>query len=133
MAGKHVIAKAGDLTPGQRLLVNIDNIPIGVFNIHGEYYALINRCSHQGGPLCRGQLVGLIMPSEPGEYKWTRHGEILRCPWHAWEFDVKTGKAIVDPNKQRVRTYPVTVEPYVPPDVPTYPVTVESGYLVVHV
>jgi 3-phenylpropionate/trans-cinnamate dioxygenase ferredoxin subunit len=133
VAERYVVGKAGDLPPGERKIVTINGLSLGVFNIHGEYYALINRCSHQGGPLCLGDLVGLILPSEPGEYRWSRPGEILRCPWHAWEFDVKTGKAVVDPQKQRVKTYEVTVEPYVPPDVPTYPVTVESGWLVVHV
>lgn len=129
---RHVVGRAADLLPGQRLLVTLNGITVGVFNIHGEYYALINRCSHQGGPLCQGLLVGLIESSGPGEYSVTRHGEILRCPWHAWEFDVRTGRAVVDPHKVRVKTYEVTVEPYVPPDVETYPVTVESGALVVH-
>lgn len=132
---RYVVGRAADLLPGQRLLVTLNGTTVGVFNIHGEYYALINRCSHQGGPLCQGALVGLIESSGPGEYSVARHGEILRCPWHAWEFDVKTGKAVVDPHKVRVKTYEVTVEPvepYVPPDVETYPVTVESGALVVH-
>lgn len=129
---RFVVGKAADLPPGQRMLVTVKGVPIGVFNIHGGYHALINRCSHQGGPLCRGELVGLAHSSGPGEYAWVRSGEILRCPWHAWEFDVKTGKAIADPQNVRVKTYEVTVEPYVPPDVETFPVTVESGWLVVH-
>ncbi|HET8680069.1 MAG TPA: Rieske 2Fe-2S domain-containing protein, partial [bacterium] len=104
---RHVVGRAADLLPGQRLLVSLDGIAIGIFNIGGEYHALINRCSHQGGPLCHGVLVGLIQSSGPGEYSVSRHGEILRCPWHAWEFDVKTGRAIVDPHKVRVKTYEV--------------------------
>jgi 3-phenylpropionate/trans-cinnamate dioxygenase ferredoxin subunit len=129
---RHFVAKAADLAPGQRLLVTLDGRTIGVFNVNGEYYALLNRCSHQGGPLCLGSLVGLAESSGPGEYRWARQGEIIRCPWHAWEFEIRTGRAIVDPHKVRVKTYPVTVEPYVPPNVETYPVTVESGWLVVH-
>jgi 3-phenylpropionate/trans-cinnamate dioxygenase ferredoxin subunit len=76
--------------------------------------------------------VGIARSSGPGDYGWARAGEILRCPWHAWEFDIKTGKAVVDPQKVRVKTYEVSVEPYVPPDVETFDVTVESGWLVVH-
>lgn len=132
---RFVVGKAADLPPGQRMLVTLKGIGIGVFNVYGEYYALINRCSHQGGPLCRGELVGLARSSGPGDYAWDRAGEILRCPWHAWEFDIKTGKAVVDPQKVRVKTYEVSVEPfetYVPPDVETFEVTVESGWLVVH-
>jgi nitrite reductase/ring-hydroxylating ferredoxin subunit len=130
---RHVVGKASELTPGQRLLVTLGGRSIGVFNVNGAYHALLNRCSHQGGPLCLGAVVGLAESPTPGEYRMTRQGEILRCPWHAWEFDISTGRAIVDPDKVRVKSYQVTVEPYVPPDVETYPVTVESGWLVVHV
>jgi 3-phenylpropionate/trans-cinnamate dioxygenase ferredoxin subunit len=50
------------------------------------------------------------MARVPGEYTYTRRGEILRCPWHGWEFDVKTGQSWFDPVQTRVRAYPVTVE-----------------------
>jgi 3-phenylpropionate/trans-cinnamate dioxygenase ferredoxin subunit len=118
------------------MLVALRGISIGVFNVHGEYYALHNRCAHQGGPLCLGEIVGLPVSTVPGEVVWTRDGEILRCPWHRWEFDIKTGKALVDPSKVRVRRYEVTVEldrAVEPPRVETFPVTVEAGWLVVHV
>lgn len=136
----HVIARAAELPPGERRIVTLRGISIGVFNVHGEYYALHNRCAHQGGPVCLGDLVGLATSPAPGQYEWTREGEILRCPWHRWEFDIKTGLAIVDPTKVRVKSYQVTVEsveekvrPPDPPRLETYPVTVESGWLVVHI
>jgi 3-phenylpropionate/trans-cinnamate dioxygenase ferredoxin subunit len=134
MAG-HIVGRAEDLPRGQRLLVSLGGLSIGVFNVHGEYYALLNRCAHQAGPLCLGEIVGLPVSTVPGECTWTRDGEILRCPWHRWEFDIKTGMALVDPSKVRVRAYEVTVEPGgpEPPRVETFPVTVESGWLVVHV
>jgi len=132
----HVIGKAADLLPGERQLVTIGALSIGVFNVKGEYYALLNRCAHQGGPLCLGDITGAGVADMPGEVTWTREGEILRCPWHRWEFDIKTGLALIDPAKVRVKSYEVTVEAQMPPDfprVPVYPVTVESGWLVVHV
>jgi len=136
----HVIARAAELPPGERRIVTLRGISIGVFNVRGEYYALHNRCAHQGGPVCLGDIVGLAISPAPGQYEWTREGEILRCPWHRWEFDIKTGLAIVDPTKVRVKSYQVTVEsveekvrPPDPPRLETYPVTVESGWLVVHV
>jgi 3-phenylpropionate/trans-cinnamate dioxygenase ferredoxin subunit len=130
---RHVVGRAAELLPGNRLLVTLRGRSVGVFNVHGAYYALLNRCSHQGGPLCKGQLVGVAESSGPGDYQMARMGEIVRCPWHAWEFEISSGRAIVDPHKVRVKTYPVTIEPYVPPDVETYPVSVEEGWLVVHV
>jgi 3-phenylpropionate/trans-cinnamate dioxygenase ferredoxin subunit len=56
-------------------------------------------------------LSGLIEAARPGEYHYSRPDEILRCPWHGWEFDIKTGQSWVDPAKTRVRRYPVSVEP----------------------
>ena len=68
---------------------------------------------------------------ETGEEQ-TREGEILRCPWHGWEFDITTGRSIVNSHRTRVKTYEVTVEPE-DEGVDTYPVTVEDGVLVLHV
>jgi 3-phenylpropionate/trans-cinnamate dioxygenase ferredoxin subunit len=76
----------------------------------------------------------MTLPSPPGEYVWARDGEILRCPWHGWEFDITTGRSIFNPHRTRVRAYEVTVEPD-PADesVETYPVTVENDLVVLHV
>ena len=72
------------------------------------------------------------MPCKPGEYVWARDGEILRCPWHGWEFDITTGRSVFNPHAVRVKMYEVTVEA---PDesVETYPVTVEAGTIILHV
>ncbi len=107
---KHVVGTVDEIPPGERKIVDIAGRSIGVFNVGGEFYALRNTCPHQGGPLCQGRLTGFIMARVPGEYSYTRRGEILRCPWHGWEFDVKTGQSWFDPVQTRVRAYPVTVE-----------------------
>ena len=75
--------------------------PIAVFNLDGEFFGLFNRCPHQGGPMCEGILTGLIESDEPGHYRYSRKGEILRCPWHGWEFDVRTGQTYCDPERSR--------------------------------
>jgi nitrite reductase/ring-hydroxylating ferredoxin subunit len=79
----------------------------------------------------------MAMPSKPGEYAWAREGEILRCPWHGWEFDITTGRSVFNPHTTRVRSYEVTVEPAAGFDederVETYPVSVEDGFVVLHV
>ena len=99
-----------EIPPGERKIVEIAGRSIGVFNVGGEFYALRNTCPHQGGPLCQGRLTGFVMARVPGEYTYTRRGEILRCPWHGWEFDVKTGQSWFDPVQTRVRAFAVTVE-----------------------
>jgi nitrite reductase/ring-hydroxylating ferredoxin subunit len=133
---KHVVATVGEIPPGQRKLVTIRGRQIAVFNLDGEFFGLFNRCPHQGGPMCEGILTGLIESDEPGDYRYSRKGEILRCPWHGWEFDVRTGQSFCDPSKISVRSYPIEVAegqrvvqgPYV---AETIPVTVEEQYVVV--
>jgi 3-phenylpropionate/trans-cinnamate dioxygenase ferredoxin subunit len=107
---KHVVGTVDEIPPGERKIVEIAGRSIGVFNVGGEFFALRNTCPHQGGPLCQGQLTGFLMARVPGDYSYTRRGEILRCPWHGWEFDVKTGQSWFDPQQTRVRAYAVTVE-----------------------
>src|SRR5262249_418009 len=83
---RRVWAKAGEVEPGTCKIVTAMGREIGIFNIGGEYYALSNRCPHMGAELCKGWIVGLVEPGEPGEYKLVRRGEFIRCPWHGWEF-----------------------------------------------
>ncbi|HEX9323754.1 MAG TPA: Rieske 2Fe-2S domain-containing protein [Xanthobacteraceae bacterium] len=133
---KHVVAPARELPPGSRKLVNVDGRAIVIFNIGGEFFALLNRCPHQGGNLCEGRLIGLVESSEPGHYRYSREGEILRCPWHGWEFDVRTGKSWCDPARIRTKTYDVGIEPgrslvEGPYRAETFAVTVEQEYVVV--
>ena len=108
---RHVVAAVAELPPGSRKLVRIGERPIVVFNIAGEYFALANTCPHQGASLHDGVLTGLVESTEPGEYRYTRRGEILRCPWHGWEFDVRTGKSWCKPSRIRLKDYAVRVEP----------------------
>jgi len=133
---KHVVGKVADFPVGECKIVEVAGRSIGVFNVKGTFYALRNRCPHQGAPLCQGEITGTTLPSQPGEYIWARDGEILRCPWHGWEFDITNGQSIYDPFKCRVRAYDVTIEPEDDDEWPkaeSYPVTVERGNVVVHV
>jgi nitrite reductase/ring-hydroxylating ferredoxin subunit len=132
---KHVIATVNDFPAGTRKLVDIKGRPIVVFNINGEFFALANRCPHQGGRLSEGRLVGLIEASEPGCYSYSRRGEIIRCPWHGWEFDVRTGKSWCEPDRVRARQFSVSVAPGAtlvegPYVAETFPVRIEDDYVV---
>jgi 3-phenylpropionate/trans-cinnamate dioxygenase ferredoxin subunit len=98
-----------ELPPGSRRIVEVAGRSIGVFNVGGDYLAVRNRCPHQGGPLCEGVQLGEVTSSGPGEYRYDRPGEIIRCPWHAWEFDLRTGASWFDPERKRVRSYEVEV------------------------
>ena len=108
---RHVVGTTDEIGPGQRKIVEIDGRSIGVFNVGGRYFALRNQCPHAGARLCDGVLTGLVTSSSPGEYTYLRDGEILRCPWHGWEFDIATGRSWFDPDRTRVRAYEASVEP----------------------
>ena len=79
---------------------------------------------------------GWRRPTSPGQYRLTRKGELLRCPWHGWEFDIRTGQSWCDPQSTFVRSFEVKVEPgeqlvkgpYV---AETFPVSVQDDYLVI--
>ena len=132
---KHVVAAVDEIPPGGRKRVIVAGRALVVFNLDGEFFALGDRCPHRGGPLSHGQLTGLLEASEPGVYRYTRRGEIIRCPWHSWEFDIRTGKSWCDP-RVRARQYPARAEPGAklvegPYTAETFPVTVEKDYVVV--
>src|SRR5438270_2116877 len=103
-----VVGPADAFPPGTRRIV----VPfrgragIGVFNVGGTYYALRNLCPHKAGPLCTGRVSGRVVAARPptmddAGLDLVREGEIIRCPWHLWEFDILTGYCLVDP-KMRV-------------------------------
>ena len=86
----------------------------GIFNVNGSFYAVRNVCPHKNGPLCTGELSGRVTtdapPSTPGAtIAVDGLGEVLRCPWHQWAFDIATGRCLVDP-EIRAKTYPVKIK-----------------------
>ena len=135
-ATRHVVAKLGEIAVGGKKLVSVKGRDIGVFNVNGEFFALLNKCPHAGASLCQGRIVGLAQADEPGQYRLSRKGELLRCPWHGWEFDIRTGQSWCHPESVKARTYQVEVVagetlakgPFV---AETLPVSVEQNYVVV--
>lgn len=121
------VARADEIPPGERKIVEIGGRSIGVFNIDGEYFALRNRCPHQGAPLCAGLRFASLTASRPGEYDYSPNAEIIRCPWHGWEFEIRTGRSWFDPVHQRVRTYPAGIRT----DAERYPTHADDGYVFV--
>ena len=106
---KVTVCPLEDLPAGSRRIVDLDGRSIGVFNLHGDLYALHNRCPHRGAPLCRGVWGGTMLPSAPDEFDFGMEGRVVRCPWHAREFDLVTGGSLLHADRTRVRTYDVSV------------------------
>jgi nitrite reductase/ring-hydroxylating ferredoxin subunit len=135
---RHVVAAVGEIPPNGSRKVTVKGREIAVFHVNGEYFALTDRCPHEGGSLCAGRLIGLVRSKEPGQYDFSRPNEMLQCSWHGWEFDIRTGQSYCDPDSIRARTYQVSVEPGEalakgPFVAETFPVSVEGKYIVVEV
>jgi len=106
---RQVLFAASELAPGQRRIVEVNGRSVGIFNVGGTFYALHNRCPHKGGPLCEGRICGTTLPSDAYSFRYGREGELVRCAWHGWEFEIATGRALADP-RVRARTYAVSIE-----------------------
>lgn len=138
---RHVVARADEIPEGERLIVEVGGRSIGIFRIGHRFYALLNRCPHAGAELCRGKLMGWMESDRPGEYRFDPERPLLVCPWHGWEFDVKTGQSYFDPKRTRARAFNVDVKDGA--DLPTeltegpyraerIPIEVDGEYLVVN-
>jgi len=110
-AHRYNIGSVNEFQPGRPYAIEVDGKSLVVIRKGARFYALRNRCPHQGAPLSEGHLTGCVQAREPGgEIHYDRIGEILVCPWHGWEYEVCTGRSLVNPERIRVRTYPVEVE-----------------------
>ena len=105
---KYVVGTVDQIPPGDRKLVEIRGRPITIFNLDGDFFGILDRCPHQGASLCKGQIVGLVESDEPGTYNFSRKYDIIRCPWHGWEFDIADGQAVAD-RKWSLRKFDVEV------------------------
>lgn len=104
------VGATDELSDGERVVMDVDGVEIAVFDIGGEYHAVLNYCVHQGGPACEGSLEGTLSVDDlDGELSYERDGQVVSCPWHGWEFDVTTGEHLA-PTGYRLPTYEVVVE-----------------------
>ncbi len=87
------VASTSDIAPGSGMVAEVNGQTIAVFNVDGTYYAIDNTCIHRGGPLGEGDL----------------DGEVVTCPWHGWQFNVKTGVSVNNPSAC-VKSYQVKVD-----------------------
>jgi nitrite reductase/ring-hydroxylating ferredoxin subunit len=103
----HRVAPRAALAESDRVVADVRGREVAVFEVDGEYHALSNYCTHQGGPACEGLLSGTL-DVEDGELTWCREDEVVACPWHGWEFDVTTGAHLAS-DRYRLPTYEVHV------------------------
>lgn len=88
------VARADELKPGARQVVDIDGSQIVVFNLEGKYYAIEDVCTHDGGQLTGGEV----------------EGDQIICPRHGARFCIRTGAALTAPAYEPTATFPVRIE-----------------------
>ncbi|MBV8372627.1 MAG: non-heme iron oxygenase ferredoxin subunit [Candidatus Eremiobacteraeota bacterium] len=91
---RHNVAKVSEIAPGTTRRVVVDRNDILLCNVGGNFYAIEDVCTHDGGPLDQGEL----------------EGERVVCPRHGATFDVRTGDALTLPAVVPLMTFPVSVE-----------------------
>lgn len=98
-----------EVPKGGRLIVDVDGRSVGIFSVDGELVAYLNRCPHRLAPVCMGGVSGTLEPSVPGEFSYAREGQVLKCPWHGWEFDLTTGRSLFNDQRGRLARCSLTV------------------------
>jgi nitrite reductase (NADH) small subunit len=110
-----LVGRRSELVEGTQRIVSVDSsTDVGVIAYQGALFSYENRCSHQGGPVCEGSVIGLVEPrlGEHGEMLGERFSESephLVCPWHGVEFRLLTGECLTIPGA-RLRSYELEVD-----------------------
>jgi 3-phenylpropionate/trans-cinnamate dioxygenase ferredoxin subunit len=89
------VGHEGDVAPGTALRVFVEDTPIAIFNVDGEYYAIGDTCTHEEFSLADGELVDDFT---------------VECALHGAQFDIRTGRALTLPATGSAGSYPVWVE-----------------------
>ncbi|MCH8313509.1 MAG: nitrite reductase small subunit NirD [Nitrospinae bacterium] len=87
------VLKAEDLPIGKSAIILVGGLEIAVFNYKNEYFAILNKCPHKGGPLGEGRV---------------QEGIVI-CPNHEWRFELKTGNSMQNP-EMKVKIFPVRIK-----------------------
>jgi nitrite reductase (NADH) small subunit len=103
------VAPVGDFALNKLHSVEIEGRIITVVRTEGGIFSFGGSCPHQGGPLCAGSIHGTMLPSDPDEYVYGQDGNVIRCPWHGYEFSIRTGESIAGAVRGRVPVYQVDV------------------------
>ena len=83
-------------------MVEVGGHRVGLYRVGGDVHALADRCPHRGAPLCSG---GRDAGRGRRRRARARAGaRIVRCPWHKWDFDIASGRCLVDPSSVSAAT-----------------------------
>jgi nitrite reductase/ring-hydroxylating ferredoxin subunit len=89
--------------------VEIEGRTLVIVRTPSGFFSLGNRCPHQGGPICHGRITGTMLPSAANEYVYGEDGQVVRCPWHGYEFSIRTGESIAGTVRGRIPVFEIEV------------------------
>jgi nitrite reductase (NADH) small subunit len=103
------VGAEADFAEGVFRILSVEKREVGVLRWRGNWFAVRNICPHIGGPLCAGPIQSHITEGTAwsGDLVVDPTRPVLMCPWHRWEFDLRTGEGVT--GGEHVRTYPVTI------------------------
>jgi nitrite reductase (NADH) small subunit len=110
---EYLVGRQDEIAERTCKLVRAGEREIGVFRIKGQLRAYANRCLHQGGPVCQGEILGkleeILGPDKSVIGERFSEDEIhVVCPWHGWEYDLADGACAAD-RRLHLRSFPVVV------------------------
>lgn len=106
---QYLIAELEELKASRKKVVTVNGLELGAFYVEEQVHIYLSVCPHRGVSICKGLVSGTNLPSNVYEYHYDREQQILRCPLHAWEFDLLTGQMLLDP-KVRLKKYEAILE-----------------------
>jgi len=107
---QHPVGSVEELRRERCRVVQIDGRRIGVISVDDAFFAVRDRCPHRPADICRGTVGGTFVASTPQDLVYGRDQRVLRCPWHGWEFDLESGRSLLEPERFGLKVYEVTVQ-----------------------
>jgi nitrite reductase (NADH) small subunit len=108
--GEWYVGKVAELEEGGKIIIEVEGTKIGVYKKNGEFFSYKNVCKHQGGPACEGLTIGkveAILADDKTliEERFSEKETHIVCPWHGWEYNLRTGVSAGDKNVKCMSTY----------------------------
>ncbi len=110
-----IAGRSDEVAEGGRLVIDVGEKSVGIFRVDGKLYAYLNICVHRGGPICQGQMLPRVIEvidettKEQRGLAFDKSDPHIVCPWHGFEYSIKTGFHAVD-HTIRLKSVPVEEE-----------------------
>ena len=105
----HDVGAVAEFDDGVPAGVEVGGRRLMIVRLGERFFALRDRCVHQGAALSRGRVGAITLPCRPGDEIRLGDNMVVTCPWHGWQYDLTSGRSLVEPEKARVASYSVSV------------------------